>query len=494
MKYFMLVFSGLSIVFIFSAAFFAFKLFQKRLYRAVFIRKFGEFGDKHAHMAFFPTYIILSVADMVVWSFHKRRIQLFKSVYAGKFDHLINFMEKKDKALAAMLKAYFCPKDNLKQIRQESRLTPNDTRLSIMAGLSADAKNDFKKLRLIVNKLSALKLDAPAKALFLYLRAKICLYDGDMYAASHDAAIAAALFKKQKAVREEAAAYMLLGEIYRFCAVYDTAQMMYDSAYKLYQSAFSHAGWANALAAKAMLLAGQERFDEAAVLFRESRQTFKLIKLTVKEAEVINQMALLNLMRNRYTASVKYAKKAMDKHKSAGNIQGEAYAAELLALSFLKQQDYPRAIEYAALAQKKYKTVKNYAAYLDAAFIEAEAWFKSQKLSASAHVCRQIIKMSNQHKTNFHIANTYTLLGLIYIQLQDFKRAEKLFKSSLNKEQLNNRYSGIATDYINLAYVEKCVGNSALAKHYLSSALNEAKKYNDTDMCAIINSQLEKIT
>lgn len=493
MKYFGLIFAGLSVAFILLTAFCVFKSLQKRLYRAVFIRKIGEFGDKRAHMAFFPTYMILSVADMVVWTFRKRRTELFKSVYAGRFDRLINFTKKKDKVLSALLKAYLYPENNLKQIRRELYLTPGDTRFFIMAGLDAEAKNNFKKLRLIVNKLSALKLNAPTKALFLYLSAKICLYDGDMYAASRNAVMAAGLFKKQKALREEAAAYMLLGEIYRFCAVHDVAQMMYDSAHKLYQASSSYTGAASSLAAKAMLLAGQERFDEAADLFRQSRQTFKMLKLTVKEAEIINQTALLNLMRGRLSASVKYAQKARDKHKSADNIQGEAYADELLALSFLKQQDYTRAIDYAAAAQKKYKKVENYAAWLDAAFVEAESWFKLQKLPASAHVCRRIIKMSNQHKTNFHIANTYTLLGLIYIRLQDFKRAEKLFKHSLDKEQADKRYSGIAADYVNLAQIEKHAGNGTLARHYLLSALDEAKKYNDDNMCDIINGQLEKL-
>ena len=78
MKYFGLIFAGLSVAFILLTAFCVFKSLQKRLYRAVFIRKIGEFGDKRAHMAFFPTYMILSVADMVVWTFRKRRTELFK--------------------------------------------------------------------------------------------------------------------------------------------------------------------------------------------------------------------------------------------------------------------------------------------------------------------------------------------------------------------------------------------------------------------------------
>ena len=286
---------------------------------------------------------------------------------------------------------------------------------------------------------------------------------------------------------------MLLGEIYRFCAMYDVAQMMYDSAAGLYHGASSFVGKAGALAAKGMLLAAQERFDEASDLFRKSRRSFRAHKSMVREAEVINQMALLSLMRGRLTAAVKYARKAMDKHHALGNEQGQAYSNELTALSFLKQENYKKAADYAAAAQEGYCRVKNHAAYLDAAFVEAEALFKMQRFSESAAMCQKIIRTAGRHKTGFYVANAYALSGLVCLHQQDFKRAKTLFMRSLNKERASGRYSGMAADYANLAQIENYAGNLQDAEKYLSAALKEAQKYGDNDLCALIADRLENL-
>ena len=493
MKYFVFVFIGLLAALVLSV-FFVCYLFRQRLYRAVFIRKIGEFGDRYAKLPFFPTYMAVQAADIAVRASWRQRKHLFKAVYGKKFDTLISCVKKTNLSLAAALEAYFHPEGKLKQVCKMLRQIPCDTGLLLIYGLDAAAGNDFKKLRDAVDRLKRLKLNRQENALFLYLNAKLSLNDGDMFAASRDAALAAGLFKKQRALREEAAAYMLLGEIYRFCAVYDVAQMMYDSASGLYCRVPSFAGRAEVLAAKGMLLAGQERFVEATELFRTSRQTFKALKLTVKEAEVINQMALLSLMRGRLTAAVKYAWKAMDKHRALGNIQGQAYSNELVALSFLKQENYKKAADYAAAAQEGYSRVKNHASYLDAAFVAAEALFKMQKFSESAVICQKIIRAAGRYKTGFHVANAYALSGLVCLHQQDFKRAKTLFMRSLNKERASGRYSGMATDYANLAEIENCTGNFQGAKVYLSAALEEAKKYGDDDLCALIVDRLENLT
>lgn len=493
MKYCIFILSGLLIIVAVLSVLFARRLLLKRLYRDVFVRKIGEFGDKYINMPFFPAYMVLEAAGMVVRLQNKHRHWLFKAVYAGKFNRLIEFIAQNNSALVEAFKIYFYPESRHQSIRRVLRTGTKNIRLLLISGLFLAIDNDFKNLRKIIDKLDALKLSKPEKALFLYLTAKLAMYSGDMFKASHDAACAAGLFKKQRAVREEAAAYMLLGEIYRFCAVYDVAQIMYESAAEIYHAASSIVGEAEVLAAKGMLLAGQERFAEAVTLFQQSRRIFKKLNLAVREGEIINQLALLNLMRGQFSASVKYARKAFEKHEVVRNAQGQAYSDELTAISFLQQESFSQAINYASAAQERYQQVKNYAAYFDAAFIEAEALFKLQKHAESAEMCRRIIKTARRHKTGFHIANVYALLGLIYIYRKNFKRAKGLFIRSLAQEHANERYSGTASDCVNLAQIEMRLGNNQMAKQYLSMALTEAQRYEDQDLCTLIKGQFEKL-
>lgn len=486
MKYFVLLLFVLLIV---AALFFFVALWrctQKRLYCSVFAKKIGGYYGVYAGLPFFPNYLAQKAADIVLQAPAKQQKQLFKAVYAQKIPLLTAFLKDKNPITAAAVGRLPC--------RRKKIYRPSDKVLAlIITNLLAVSASDYKKLRINLRRLSVLRQTKAEEAWQAYFNAKISLYAGDMYAASRHAVEAACLFKKVRHFPEEALSYTLLGDIYRFCAIYDVAQMMYDSAAEIYRLSDIKAGEAEVLACKGMLWMSRERFAEATELFCRSRRVFKKLKLMFKEAETINQLALLNLMRKRFKPALKYAVVAAEKHRIADNIQGWAYSQEILALISAQQADYTAAADYARQAQKGYAEAKNHPAYMDAAFLEAEALFNLDDCPAAADCCCRIIKYAARRRTSFRMAKVYTLLGLIDNRLQDFKSARVMFKRSLAWEQKNGQCAAAATDYINLAQVETNCGNLSAAKKYLDLAATTVQKYGDEQLCAVIQTQMEKI-
>ena len=166
---------------------------------------------------------------------------------------------------------------------------------------------------------------------------------------------------------------------------------------------------------------------------------------------------------------------------------------ELLSNIKYYQKEYNKAIDFSQKAQNFYVKTNNYSAFEDAGFIEAQSYFALKDYDNTEKTCRKIISIYEKKATCFHIANIYSLLGLVYIRLNDFKRAEALFKKALDLEQSNERYSCVATDYANLALIDKKLGNKEQALKNLQSALESAQKHQDENLCKIIDKQIKKI-
>ena len=108
-------------------------------------------------------------------------------------------------------------------------------------------------------------------------------------------------------------------------------------------------------------------------------------------------------------------------------------------------------------------------------------------------ILREITANKHEFDTNFHTANAFNLLGLIYLKKNDRKRAKGLFQQSLDLEQVNNRLSGIATDYANIGLIEFSAGNKEQAVKTFQTALDYALANQDEDLIDIIQSHLNKI-
>lgn len=467
---------------------------RQKFYRAYILRKIAQNYFYLNDKGIFSSYIILKIADLIYAENIKNQKILLSYINAHDFKSVTDFFMKKDKVAAYAFGAFFNLKENKKNLQQYIKQNSKDKLGLLILGLIYDSEFQKNKLKQIVNTLQNFKFKKAQNGIKYYLKAKSELYDADMFEASAHTLKAIKIFKKHNCFYEEAESYALLGEIYRISAVYDLSQTMFDTALKMYDCLDNEIKSAQIKALKAMLFVGQERFGEADNLFSQSKKTLKRAKLTQFEAEIINQQALLNILQKKYSKALKYTTNALMLHQKCKNISGKAFSFELMAMIYFYKKDYQASLVNAQNAMKNYLKTKNYSGFADSAFIAAQSLFELKEYEKAENMCRELIDTYEKHSTCFHIASAYSLLGLIYIKLKDFNRAAALFKKSVNLEQCNERYTAAATDYTNLALIEKKLGHKENELRYLDAALENAKKQGDDKLIKIIGQQIKKQT
>ncbi len=124
-------------------------------------------------------------------------------------------------------------------------------------------------------------------------------------------------------------------------------------------------------------------------------------------------------------------------------------------------------------------------------YLIALSLFSQEKDKEAEKTLREIIKTAQEQSNSFHVANAYSLLGLIYLKQNDLRRAKGLFQQSLDMEQINNRLGGIATDYANIGLIEFRKGNLEQAKKTLKTALDYAEANQEEELIRLLKNQLE---
>ena len=490
MKYFEISIIFL-IIFIFVSLWLFRCMLQRKLYRAYLLRKLTSIYKKECYDGVFSSYLIFKIADFIYELPKNKRMQILSALESESYKKISEAFALTGEMYSYLFSVQF--KLNEAKIKLKSIKEKSDNVLIYLSKALVCAKEfDYVKLRKILDDVKKCRPDKIQKGMFLRLEALLNMTDSDMFSASKNSAMSAKIFKKYGLPYEEAESYFLLGEIYRISAVFDVSQIMYDEAAKIYALLKYPAKEATVKASKSMLLMAQERFDEAKDLLVESKKIFRENKLHVSEGEIVNQESLLNMLQKKYVQSLKCANKALEIHQKYKNTRGMAFSYELISLIRYLQKKYREVVFSAELSMKYYLKTKNYAGFEDCAFVLAQAYFGLSDYDNAQKVCREIIKIHNKYPTCFHIANVYSLLGLIFVKLKDFNRAAALFKKSLNMEQCNERYSAAATDYVNLALVCSKGGRTEEAAQYLQSALESADKHGNVELCNLISEYMKK--
>ena len=490
MKYFYLILIFLVLYIVWQSIKFA---MLKRFFHACVLKKalfIYSLKDKHN---VFSSYIWLKVANLYSGVSRDKKEIFVKLLEDENFEQVINCVTAKSSGLSYAFRAMLGLKKSKFNLQQYVNKNQNDIDALLMLAMIYAEDFAYTKLEKILNKLKLLKLNKNEKCMVYILESKLYMHDTDMLSASRKAFKAIRFFKRNEFLYEEAQSYVLLGEIYRISAMYDVSQMMYEAAQKIYSALGNVIKVADVKTLKAILFMGQERFVEAKEVFDECKKIFQKNNLKKKYAEVLNQQALLYILQGKYSIALKNAKDAGKIHRQIKNKRGESFSLELASLVEYNKHHYKDALDFAVDAMSLYERSKNYAAYEDSAFVAAQSCFALKEYEKSEQFCRKILNVHSKHNTCFHVANVYSLLGLIYVKLNDFNRASALFKKSLNIEQCNERYSAVAIDYVNLALIDKKTGKLNSALHNFQSALSSAKKQNDEKLCAIIEQQIKKI-
>jgi tetratricopeptide (TPR) repeat protein len=299
-------------------------------------------------------------------------------------------------------------------------------------------------------------------------------YEGDMLPASEDLNTSIAFFKKKNMYFEEAEAYYLLGNIHRISGIYDTAEFMLRTSLKIYSCIESAKGQAEVLGTLGLLMCVQNRFEEAYDYYNKAYKTAQGYR-NLQEFIVVQQ-TMLDFLKNDKKQAVKRADKIL---KSTNNKIVKASILDILSRISISEKKYIKAAKYSFESSQEFFTNKNYPAGLEAYYLYASALFEGGKFNESEQVLRDLIKKEKQHPGCFHIANAYTLLGLVLLKNKEFDRAKAIFNQSLSKEFYNNRKTGVAIDYANLAVVEKSLGNNDESVKNIEKALSQIAGIDD---------------
>ncbi len=328
------------------------------------------------------------------------------------------------------------------------------------------------------------------KAAILMNEAKENLAEGDLLSASEKTSQAAKIFNKLNYIFEEAEAYLQMGTIYRVSAVYDVADFMLRTARKIFAYIGACPKEAEAVGTLGMLMVAQKRFDEAFAFFEEAEKICFENKQNVAQAEIINQKSLSYLLSGDLKKAKKENARALKKHSEQKNFQGQAFSLEISAYINRAEKKFNSVYAIAGKAAQLHKKCNNIPAHLEMLFLRAEALFERGNYAKSEKILRDLIEDDKKHSSCFQIANTYSLLGLIYLLQHDFARAKTLFSQSLSHEIKNERPLGALIDYANIANIEKKVGNAEQARKYFNLAIDVARNIEENELLEILEKRL----
>ncbi|MBR1825311.1 MAG: hypothetical protein IJ770_01845 [Alphaproteobacteria bacterium] len=404
------------------------------------------------------------------------------SLIAGHTEYATDFLAKKEPRLALLLQAHSHLAAAYGKMSRQKRLWKSSPQYSAYFPILAYLMFNRKAMEKAVAQSDKYLKDTASQtnlAYHNYIASYAYLYEGEMLSASQSASAALKFFQKKQYAVETAACHLALAEIYRISCVNDIAETMIDSAVKIYQTQKTPLFEAKAIVAKGMLMVFENRCEEADALYE------KALNMPITEqlrADIYNQQTLLLLANGKNSAAEKLSETAVSMQETLKNKHGLALALQLAAQIAFSQKKYAKTIRLTRRAVGMYEQQQNYSAQAECLYLTAQAQCKQHAFGEAEKNLRTILSLNRKHPNSFHTANAYSLLGLIYMQRQDFQRAKVLFQQSLHLEQSRQRCEGMVADYADLALIEELTDNLETAASHRQIALEYARQSGDTEL------------
>lgn len=445
--------------------------------------------QKVAPSAYFCSFALHRTLKFLLFFPFKKNKKILLNLALGKIPAALMFLHKKRLFLEeASLMALYHPEKALHLLETLDTLPARIERAALLFELGQ--KNQASDL---LDNLDLKKLPRYFRAKAAYYSAQFSLSDADMENASQKAALSASLFKKSFAFVEEGYAYLLLATIFRVSAVEDVSHLMFRQAVKLFHQFHHPAGEADAFGGLGMLWTMRENFDDALAYFQKSLEINQSCQRHTAEAFVLTQKALALLLQKNYDEALACARMALDIHTKSGNNKGQAFAHQVSAYVYVEQQLWSQALPEALDAARLYQHEGDISAILDSLYLTARIQFELQSFSLAEKTLRSLLKQGENSSGCFHLANAYSLLGLIFLQKNNLARAKALFLKSASLEQKNERFSGAATDYANIGLIETKLGHISQALKTYETALTYASAFEETTLSELIRQKIESL-
>lgn len=434
-------------------------------------------GKKLINRSVFSTLAVKELASFILRQKKSFRHKLLKLVAEDNFEQISKMLS--EPLLQAKLRLMLNGRSSL----------PNsvDSLYLLMFSWQKILQSNYDAAISVLDKVKVDSLNRPQSAMRALIVAKVALLEGDLEAASQEAAMALKFFQKQNMLFEEGVAYFILGSIYRVGQMFDPSEFMFRAALKIFHALEAAKYEAETLGTLGLLMSVEERFAEASSYMQQAEDIFAVLSDGENTNFMISQKAMLLLLQNNFLGASEVAHKSLKSHKSSA---GKALASEIIARAAFGIGDWLQALKFANKAAEYYEQDANFSACFESLYLAAETLVQLGRLKKAEETLRHLISLSQKHRSCFHIANAQTLLGIILLRRNEAAQAKAIFNQSLQQELYNDRAFGIAVDYANLAAAEIKCGNLSIARRNIEIALQYAQDV-DAKLAAKIKSLLD---
>lgn len=446
--------------------------------------------QKSESNTFFSSVILNRCCKILFYKSDKNARSALAALVAGRVQKTIDYFAFSQPELALLAEAHFNAIGAYKKLLKQKKIIIANMEYCAYLPVLAYVLFDNNTAHKLISQINPQKLKKSTKAYYNYCAAAAYLFDGDMLSASQKVSAALKYFQKQKYSYETSQCYLLLGEIYRLSCVNDVAQTMIEAAVKINKEQKMPQFAAKSTAALGMLMLFESRYEEAEAKFDEAT---KLAVSTNLRADIHNQKALFYIAQNNYEAAQTEIKNAATIFEQIKNTHSMAFSLQLDAQINFSLHKYGKALVSAQKAIFVYEKNHNISAVLECMYLSADILVRQNKTKKAEELLRQIIEKDKKQKHNFHIANAYSLLGLIYLHKKDLQRAKVLLQQSLHLEQRHHRCEGLVSDYANLALIENLSGNHNIAAENLQTALEYASQTGNNDIVSLIKKKIDNL-
>ena len=235
-----------------------------------------------------------------------------------------------------------------------------------------------------------------------------------------------------------------------------------------------------------------ENYDNAILYLNEALDIAKTNNLTTTSSNIINWLALINLIQHKEDNALKILKKS-DKTEPCPK-HTLLFRHEMFARIYKQQNKLTSSLKHINQALDIATKLKNEREIFELNYLKAEIYFMKNNFLKSTQILNQLITQKHSPNAPYFKANAYTLLGLIAFEKNNFQRAKNLFNISLNLENSKSRTKAIAIDYNNLAEVSLKQKNIHQTLEYLNKALKNAQEINDAELISYLNQKISTLS
>lgn len=273
-----------------------------------------------------------------------------------------------------------------------------------------------------------------------------------------------------------------------------------------------------------MMLDLAEEMYRTALVFSENKGD------TRKKAECLGNIGLIFDANDNFNMAIDYMKQALSLYDQEETIEEKAFQVRQMGLTFLRSGDLKKATEYFDQAIDSFKKLNNLIMVsrvlndktlsldgkiaIDCAKSAVEVANKTNddfeiadnsllyaRLLLDDHLDKELIEsllfksleLFKKLRMQNEIANASSTLGLMYLRLHDFDKAESFFKDSLYVEQRQHRDYGMASDYGNLGLISKYKGDCQRAREYWTKAEALFEQNGNTELALEFRKQIETL-